>query len=102
MHESPGTPPSTRASLSEPRGWFFGLMALEFAIFCAIGLIWLFFLAPGVHVWWLLIPLLPIHFSLRRLTERKVACPACRHSLMDHDGFAVFAKACDHCGTRFR
>ena len=99
---SPDTPVAARANLTMPRRWFFAFMALEFAIFGAIGVIWMFFLAPGVHVWWLLIPLLPIHFSIRRLTARKVACPSCKRSLMDHEGFAMFAKACDHCGTRFR
>lgn len=107
MHESsdtssPDTSVAARASLSMPRRWFFALMAMEFAIFGAIGLLWMFFLTPGVHVWWLLVPLLPIHFSIRRLTARKVVCPTCNHSLMDHDGFAMFAKACDHCGSRFR
>jgi hypothetical protein len=102
MHESSKTMPSARASLSGPRKWFFGLAALEFAIFGALGLIWMFFLAPRVHVWWLLVPLLPIHFAIRRLTERKVTCPSCAHSLMEHDGFAICAKACEHCGTSFR
>lgn len=55
MHESsdppsPNTSVATRASLSMPRRWFFALAALEFAIFGAIGLLWMFFLAPGVHV----------------------------------------------------
>lgn len=76
-------------------------MALEFAIFSVIGLLWMFFLTPGVHVGWLLLPLLPIHFGIRKLTVHKVACPACHRSLMDQEGFAMFAKACDHCGTRF-
>ncbi len=102
MHEPSKTPPSARASLSGPHRGFLALVALELAIFCTIGLIWMVFLAPGLHVWWLLVPLLPIHFSLRRLTGRKVVCPSCDHSLMDHEGFAMFAKACDHCGTRFR
>ncbi len=94
-------PLPVEARLSSARRRFFGLMALEFAIFRTIGLVWLFFLAPGVHVWWWLVPLLPIHFGIRRLTEHKVACPAGHRSLMDHEGFAMSAKACDHGGTRF-
>jgi hypothetical protein len=93
---------ATAAGLSKSRRWFFGLMALEFALFVAVGLVWLFVLYPRVHVWWLLLPLLPAHFAFARLAKRKVVCPNCEVSLIDHDGVAIFAKACDHCGHRFR
>ena len=93
---------ATATGLRNARRWFFGLMALEFALFAAIGLIWLFFLYPRVHVWWLIVPLLPAHLLFARIAKRKVACPNCAGPLVDHDGFAIFAKACDHCGHRFR
>lgn len=99
---SPLSASDTAAGLGKARRWFFGLMALEFALFMAVGSIWLFFLYPRVHVWWLIVPLLPAHLIFARIAKRKVACPQCGATLIDHDGVAIFAKACDHCGHRFR
>lgn len=100
MH--PSTPRQVTEAFSAVRRLYFVLIALEFACFAVVALGWALLLMPRIHVWWLLVPLLPIHLLFRRIAARKIVCPACRTPLIDDDGFAVFAKACDHCGTRFR
>jgi hypothetical protein len=87
---------------SAVRRLFFGLMALEFALFAVIALLWLWLLTPGVSVWWPIISIVPIHLFFSGIANRRIVCPACHKSLIDIDGFSMFAKVCEHCDARFR
>jgi hypothetical protein len=87
---------------SAVRRAYFGLIALEFALFALISLAWLFLLTPEIRIWWLLVPILPMHLLFNRIAKRRIVCPSCRSPLIDLDGFSVFAKACEHCNARFR
>lgn len=42
------------------------------------------------------------YFGIIRRLERRLRCPACDHSLAGFDGWALFERACPHCGSRFR
>lgn len=90
------------AGFAAARRRFFALTVLEMAVFLALLAGWAFLLMPRVHVFWLLVPALPLHLLFARISRHVVVCPACRAPLAGDDGFAPFAEACDHCGARFR
>ncbi len=100
MPKRPPTDVSTE--FAALRRFHFAMAALEFVVLCAILVAWMLLLMPHVHIWWMLVPMLPLHLVFRRIAKRKSVCPACRTSLLDDDGFSAFAKACEHCGARFR
>lgn len=90
------------AGFATARRRFFVLTALEMAAFLALLAGWALLLMPQVHVFWLLVPALPLHLLFAWIARRQIVCPACRAPLAGDDGFAPFAEACDHCGARFR
>jgi hypothetical protein len=87
---------------SAVRRRFLGLVALEFVLFAVIALLWVWLLVPRVSVWWLIVSMATMHLLFSRIADRRIVCPACSTSLIDIDGFSIFAKACEHCGARFR
>ncbi len=62
----------------------------------------MFVLSASFHVWWLLVPIVPLHWFMRNYRKKHCICPFCQQTLIGFDGDSVFAKSCEHCGAVFK